>query len=135
MNKFGHWFSVVLWLGFFGCDFEPAVDLPVCGDGVVEAPQEECDDGNTDDGDGCTAACKNAVCGDGIVNVNAEVYVFIAFLEISTLPRVGQQSDIESAVAQVDATGASGRTIADKAEADSLLVEAPRDFDVAAAQG
>ena len=38
----------------------------VCGNGVVE-PGEECDDGNTFDGDGCNANCKAAYCGDGIV--------------------------------------------------------------------
>ncbi len=30
----------------------------ICGDGLLDAP-EECDDGNTDDGDGCSAACAN----------------------------------------------------------------------------
>jgi cysteine-rich repeat protein len=30
---------------------------PACGDGVVEAP-EECDDGNTTNGDGCDTDCK-----------------------------------------------------------------------------
>jgi cysteine-rich repeat protein len=41
--------------------------LPVaCGNGVVEAG-EECDDGNTTDGDGCGAACEeeDADGGDG----------------------------------------------------------------------
>jgi cysteine-rich repeat protein len=28
-----------------------------CGDGVVEAPGEQCDDGNVDDGDCCSSAC------------------------------------------------------------------------------
>ncbi|MBZ5710456.1 hypothetical protein [Nannocystis pusilla] len=45
---------------------------PVCGDGFVDA-DEECDLGpaNADDGD-CTTACRNAVCGDGLVNLAAE---------------------------------------------------------------
>ncbi|MCA9718144.1 MAG: DUF4215 domain-containing protein, partial [Myxococcales bacterium] len=38
-----------------------------CGDGVVEA-DEQCDDGNNEDGDGCTAMCVAEVCGDGVVN-------------------------------------------------------------------
>jgi cysteine-rich repeat protein len=42
-----------------------------CGDGVVEIG-EECDDGNTVDGDACTSACRNAVCGDGIVEAGVE---------------------------------------------------------------
>jgi cysteine-rich repeat protein len=30
---------------------------PICGDGVLDAG-EECDDGNTGDGDGCSASCE-----------------------------------------------------------------------------
>jgi cysteine-rich repeat protein len=30
---------------------------PVCGDGVVNQPEEECDDGNTVSGDGCDSNC------------------------------------------------------------------------------
>jgi MYXO-CTERM domain-containing protein len=41
-----------------------------CGDGEVGGA-EQCDDGNTDDGDGCSAACQNEQppegCGDGTV--------------------------------------------------------------------
>jgi len=39
---------------------------PVCGDGNTDV-DEECDDGNQEDADACTNACKNAACGDGIV--------------------------------------------------------------------
>lgn len=44
---------------------------PVCGNGRVEEG-EECDDGNTTGGDGCSAECRNEcppapVCGNGIV--------------------------------------------------------------------
>ncbi len=47
------------------------IELPpktaVCGNGIVEAG-EECDDGNTDDCDGCSNACTLVTgCGDGIV--------------------------------------------------------------------
>ena len=40
----------------------------ICGNGILEAP-EECDDGNTRDGDGCTSTCllEVGICGDGIV--------------------------------------------------------------------
>jgi cysteine-rich repeat protein len=31
--------------------------IPVCGDDIVD-PNEECDDGNTNDNDGCSAICK-----------------------------------------------------------------------------
>jgi cysteine-rich repeat protein len=39
---------------------------PVCGDGTVQEPDEECDDGGTAPGDGCSATCQlentSAVC-------------------------------------------------------------------------
>ncbi len=40
---------------------------PVCGDGKVNQASEQCDDGNSEDTDGCIA-CKTAKCGDGFVN-------------------------------------------------------------------
>jgi cysteine-rich repeat protein len=42
--------------------------LPVaaCGNGVTD-PGEACDDGNTADCDGCSAACGLETCGDGVV--------------------------------------------------------------------
>lgn len=38
-----------------------------CGDGTVQAP-EECDDGNTDNGDACEGNCQEPDCGDGVLN-------------------------------------------------------------------
>lgn len=47
----------------------------ICGDGTVQSP-EQCDDGNTIDGDGCDATCmwepEEPYCGDGIVNQSWE---------------------------------------------------------------
>jgi cysteine-rich repeat protein len=52
---------------------------PVCGDGVLQTSNgEECDDGNTADGDGCSSRCRleieepppppaDPICGNGIV--------------------------------------------------------------------
>ena len=37
----------------------------VCGDGDLEEPLEECDDGNQDSGDGCGPDCRTEDCGDG----------------------------------------------------------------------
>jgi cysteine-rich repeat protein len=51
-----------------------AVDEPVCGDGEVEG-DEACDDGNTADGDGCSATCEIGpapACGDGNVDFDEE---------------------------------------------------------------
>lgn len=46
--------------------------LAICGDGVKQG-SEQCDDGNAQDGDGCTAACKTeAICGDGIMEGDEE---------------------------------------------------------------
>jgi len=42
-----------------------------CGNGLAD-PGEECDDGNTDDTDGCTSACRLAVCGDGFLQSGVE---------------------------------------------------------------
>ena len=52
---------------------------PSCGDGNIDAG-EECDDGNTVDGDGCSSTCQNEttppptgpVCGDGIVDAGEQ---------------------------------------------------------------
>lgn len=48
-----------------------AVDVEtVCGNGQVEAPDEECDDGNAIADDGCTNDCTLPRCGDGIVQLH-----------------------------------------------------------------
>jgi cysteine-rich repeat protein len=38
-----------------------------CGNGIVE-PSEQCDDGNTVSGDGCSATCRLESCGNGIID-------------------------------------------------------------------
>jgi len=45
-------------------------DTPICGDGK-KTGSEECDDGNTTEGDGCSPTCKNEPvppCGDGVLD-------------------------------------------------------------------
>ena len=42
-----------------------------CGDGMQVGP-EQCDDGNTNNNDGCLNTCKLNVCGDGAVNTGVE---------------------------------------------------------------
>ncbi|HIM03019.1 MAG TPA: DUF4215 domain-containing protein, partial [Myxococcales bacterium] len=52
-----------------GTDPTNASNFPgsaVCGDVVTEAP-EECDDGNTTSGDGCSNVCVTEFCSDTIV--------------------------------------------------------------------
>ncbi|MEE9296536.1 MAG: DUF4215 domain-containing protein [Phycisphaerae bacterium] len=44
-----------------------AYEFTPCGNGVTNTG-EECDDGNTTDGDGCNAICAIEFCGDGTVN-------------------------------------------------------------------
>ena len=43
-----------------------------CGDGLLEVGVEACDDGNQDDGDGCTSLCELAICGDGFIQKDVE---------------------------------------------------------------
>lgn len=40
---------------------------PVCGDGVAEGANEDCDDANTNEADECNSSCVFTSCGDGIV--------------------------------------------------------------------
>ena len=44
---------------------------PVCGDGTVEG-LEQCDDGNTNPGDGCDENCIAEVCGNGVLQSGEE---------------------------------------------------------------
>ena len=46
--------------------------LAVCGDGLINPLLETCDDGNTNDGDGCSSACLDEECGNYIVDINEE---------------------------------------------------------------
>ncbi len=44
------------------------IPMAVCGDGKLDNG-EECDDGNREERDDCTAACTCARCGDGVVHL------------------------------------------------------------------
>ncbi|HEY0194882.1 MAG TPA: Ig-like domain-containing protein, partial [Kofleriaceae bacterium] len=44
------------------------IAVTVCGDGMA-TPNEECDDGNTTDGDGCGQSCQVERCGDGVLQL------------------------------------------------------------------
>jgi len=58
-----------------GCSSNNDHGAGACGDGVVDSG-EQCDDGNTVSGDGCSSVCKietaGSICGDGIVDVAIE---------------------------------------------------------------
>ncbi len=41
--------------------------LFVCGNGTVESPYEECDDGNNESNDSCKSDCTWNICGDGSI--------------------------------------------------------------------
>jgi cysteine-rich repeat protein len=48
-------------------DLKYVTNAPIfCGNGTIE-PDEQCDDGNTISGDGCSAICITEFCGDGIL--------------------------------------------------------------------
>lgn len=49
-----------------------AVEI-VCGDALVNGPREQCDDGNTANGDGCSSTCQNEwTCPNGVLEVTEE---------------------------------------------------------------
>jgi cysteine-rich repeat protein len=56
---------------YYCVGFNAHVQTQYCGNGVVD-PGEECDDGNTNNNDGCRNNCKLPYCGDGIVDPNKE---------------------------------------------------------------
>lgn len=39
-------------------EYLPASPAPFCGDGIINQASEQCDDGNNQDGDGCSANCQ-----------------------------------------------------------------------------
>ena len=49
----------------YTCGFDCGVCTQLCGDGLLQAP-EECDDGDTTSGDGCSDVCVIEECGDTI---------------------------------------------------------------------
>ncbi|MCA9772359.1 MAG: DUF4215 domain-containing protein, partial [Myxococcales bacterium] len=64
----------------FGCCNE-SCHCPTCGDGVVQQldcpdcpdhSPEQCDDGNTVDGDGCSAVCTVERCGNGVIEAGEQ---------------------------------------------------------------
>ena len=50
--------NLEVWLSEFSAQVEGIGGNAVCGNGAVEPPGEQCDDGNTVSGDGCSSACQ-----------------------------------------------------------------------------
>ena len=65
----------IVWEGVEVCDggagCREDCTMPACGDGRPDEG-EECDDGDDDDTDACTAMCRDAFCGDGLVQAGVE---------------------------------------------------------------
>jgi cysteine-rich repeat protein len=69
--------SALLLLFQAGCTLEvydqSMLDPKACGNSRID-PGEVCDDGNTQDGDGCSHDCKSIeTCGNGLIDVQAQV--------------------------------------------------------------
>ncbi len=64
---------------------------PVCGNGVAEAPSEECDDGGTSPGDGCDATCQ-------LESVNPALCAGVATTTGTTLAMTLVADDLEAPV-------------------------------------
>lgn len=64
-NPHSAFWSVIEW-----GDPEPSVPVRVCGNGVVD-PGEQCDDGNTVSGDGCSPCCVDSLYQDLAIKVAA----------------------------------------------------------------
>lgn len=82
-----------------------------CGDGVVDAPVEQCDDGNDDPTDACDGACRvttagGDVCGDADANGSATVTDGV--LVLRTVAGLG--SPCTAARCDVDGDGRIGLT-------------------------
>lgn len=55
----------------FAIDDILVLPISICGNNTMD-PGETCDDGNTDDDDGCTSLCMSATCGDEFVQKDFE---------------------------------------------------------------
>ena len=77
-------------------DEEPIDDQeleePFCGDGFVDA-DEACDDGNTDDGDGCSSACEEEAFA-GTADGDIQIHLVVDDLNSNEPPAEADCADI-----------------------------------------
>ena len=69
---------------------------PSCGDGFVDGPGEECDDGNVENGDGCDSTCNSEppppVPAMSPIAAGALVLLFVTVLPLLLRRRYGSGS-------------------------------------------
>jgi cysteine-rich repeat protein len=51
-----------------GCSKDHVDPFAKCPDGIIDAPSEQCDDGNLQERDNCVTDCKLPFCGDGVAH-------------------------------------------------------------------
>ncbi|MFW2388665.1 MAG: DUF4215 domain-containing protein [Polyangiales bacterium] len=92
--------------GELGNDDKPPVVAveAACGDGFVD-PLERCDDGNTEDGDGCSSACEVEARGQITIDV------LIDNLASNDEPAVGTCADVIDLAIGVETVSGSGTCV------------------------
>jgi uncharacterized repeat protein (TIGR01451 family) len=71
-NYFRAWSNQENWKSSNTRNVNVNYDCPVCGDNLVNQANETCDDGNTNNNDGCSSTCKTERCGDAIKQANEQ---------------------------------------------------------------
>jgi cysteine-rich repeat protein len=78
---------------------------PRCGDGLLQTPAEQCDDGNEGDGDGCSADCAFEFADACTQDLTVPQYDALAAFEVSSLGGEGRRYDCGQGPLQVPAPG------------------------------
>jgi cysteine-rich repeat protein len=76
-------------------DFSDCVITQICGDNIVEAP-EECDDGDNTNGDGCDNNCTVTACQNGLFTIGELCYDDAEVSLASSGPRVVRSVDLNN---------------------------------------
>ncbi len=73
-------------------DDENELEGPFCGDGFIDA-NEACDDGNTDDGDGCSSVCEEESF-FGTTEGNIQIHLVVNDLNSNEAPAQADCADV-----------------------------------------